>query len=154
MARHNPSNDGIDHVNVYSRGNTRLGRYLSNFFAMDPPIETEDGSFVSIEGYWYWLSVDPTNPRREELRTASGSSAKALGRRLRGNDWPEVPRFQEKICSAIRTKILISPGCMEQLSQNRLPFAHYYVMGGEVREPKEGKWILQCILDVQLELQS
>ena len=46
-----PAEDGITHVNVYSRGLTTLGRWLSNFAHC--PIETEDGPFASIEGYWY-----------------------------------------------------------------------------------------------------
>ena len=47
-----PSTDGIDHINIYSKGKTSLGRWLSNF--AKSPIETEDGHFDSIEGYWYW----------------------------------------------------------------------------------------------------
>ena len=26
-----PSKDGIDHINIYSKGKTELGKYLSNF---------------------------------------------------------------------------------------------------------------------------
>jgi len=47
--------DGIDHINLYSRGHTELGQYLSNFAYT--PIQTEDGRFNSIEAYWYWLNT-------------------------------------------------------------------------------------------------
>jgi hypothetical protein len=39
--------DGIDHINVYSKGKTPLSRFLSNFAEAD--LETEDGNFASIE---------------------------------------------------------------------------------------------------------
>ena len=48
-----PQNDGITHINVYSKGKTTLGRWLTNF--AHTPIDTIDGHFESIEGYWYWL---------------------------------------------------------------------------------------------------
>lgn len=53
--------DGIDHINVYSKGKTALGRFLSNFAQVD--LETKNGNFSSVEAYWYWLTcpafVDP-----------------------------------------------------------------------------------------------
>ena len=45
----NPQNDGVDHINIYSKGLTELGRFLSNFEHI--LITTEDGDFNSIEGY-------------------------------------------------------------------------------------------------------
>jgi hypothetical protein len=50
-----PSEDGVTHINVYSRGNTELGRLLSNF-AHTPFSHPEFGEFASVEGFWYWLS--------------------------------------------------------------------------------------------------
>ena len=46
--------DGVDHINIYSKGNTVLGRFLTNF-AYSPTM-TSDGMFNSIEGYWQWHS--------------------------------------------------------------------------------------------------
>jgi hypothetical protein len=48
--------DGITHINIYSKGKTELGRWLSNFTYH--PIETEDGKFDSVEGYWVINHID------------------------------------------------------------------------------------------------
>lgn len=68
-----PNEDGISHINVYSKGRTGIGRFLSNFTFY--PIHTVDGEFHSIEGYWYWLTC-----RDDRLRYLHGYEAKKLGR--------------------------------------------------------------------------
>lgn len=65
--------DGVTHINVYSRGETAVGRWLSNFTRCS--LETEDGNFESIEGYWYWLTTHDC-----ELRELHGFLAKKVGR--------------------------------------------------------------------------
>lgn len=65
--------DGETHINIYSRGATEIGRWLSNFSYS--PIVTEDGSFNSIEGYWYWIQT-----HNDSLRSLHGFSAKKIGK--------------------------------------------------------------------------
>ena len=48
-----PENDGIDHINVYSKGKTVLGRALSNFSYSRIRIPFL-GTFLSVEAFWYW----------------------------------------------------------------------------------------------------
>ena len=71
----NVEEDGITHVNIYSQGKTKLGKWLSNF--SHTPIDTEDGHFESIEGYWYWLVTDNIN--KDILRGLYGYEAKKPG---------------------------------------------------------------------------
>jgi len=97
-----PSEDGITHINIYSKGKTEIGRFASNFAFS--PFECEDGKFDSIEGYWYWLTINPSNPRRDELRKLYGFEAKRIGRELRGKDWNLDEEFKKKICNAIKIK--------------------------------------------------
>ena len=52
----NLEDDGITHINVYSKGATALGRALSNF-ARIPVMVVPNGRFESVEAYWYWLRV-------------------------------------------------------------------------------------------------
>lgn len=132
--------DGVDHINIYSKGATELGRALSNF--ADLPVQTLDGPFHSIEGYWYWLSIPPGTPRREELRLASRWHAKGLGRELRGADWVADPAFKLRIIVAMAAKLILHPDVRDQLAQSTLPFRHYYVYDDKVVEPKEGGWII------------
>ena len=143
----NPQEDGVTHLNVYSQGQTSLGRFLSNFYNWI--IETEDGVFDSIEGYWYWLGCE--HPDRDQLRTVSGAKAKKLGRELRGKDWQSDDEFKRKICAAISLKIKSHPAKWKELRDNTLPLAHYYVFGGKVVEPSDGAWILEHIQSVAKE---
>ena len=137
----NVEEDGITHVNIYSQGKTKLGKWLSNF--SHTPIDTEDGHFESIEGYWYWLVTDNIN--KDILRGLYGYEAKKTGRELRGSDWQESDEFKNKICKAIKTKIKSNQEMFNLLKDNKLPLVHYYVFNGFVKEPKEGKWIIDYI---------
>lgn len=135
----NPKNDGIDHINIYSKGSTALGRFLSNF--ADCHIKTEDGYFRTIEGYWYWLST-----KHEPLRDFVGWQAKQVGRKLRGKDWDGSPEFQDKISKAIIIKILQDEWAKEQLVKTvQLPLYHYYMYNDQIVMPKDGLWILELI---------
>lgn len=132
--------DGIDHINIYSKGKTKLGRALSNFSHLR--VNTIDGSFESIEGYWYWLGCNDKN--KEKLRKCYGFSAKKLGRELRAKDWNNDGIFKIKILSAMLDKLLRYPNLFEVFKKSSLPFKHYYCFGypPKIIEPKNGKWIV------------
>lgn len=139
-----PSQDGITHLNVYSKGKTPLGRFLSNF--AHTPIETMDGHFESVEGYIYWL-VSEGSPDREQLRSVYGFAAKKLGRRLSTLDFGNVPKgFTGKVCMAITTKVLRNREMLNQLQANTLPLTHYYVMWGKVIDPNNFGWTCEHLL--------
>lgn len=138
---HNPENDGVDHINVYSKAKTNLGRWLSNFALQ--PITTEDGPFDSIEGYWYWLNCN--HKEKDKLRAVSGWEAKQLGRRLGAKDWNHTDLFKNKIRKAISIKLSCDKKLLDELKKSVLPLAHYYVYGDKVVEVKEAQWILDHI---------
>ena len=132
-----PSEEGVTHINAYSKSNTKLGRLLSNF--CHTPFQCRDGIFKSVEGYWYWLSTN--HSERDRLRLAYGYNAKKLGRELRGDDWPADPEFQEKILKACWQKIIQNADVKTELRDSTLPIVHYYEYGGKVVVPEQGKWI-------------
>lgn len=125
----NPNNDGIDHINIYSKGKTELGRMLTNFSKF--PIQTKAGSFMSVEGYWYWLNIEPCE-EREQLRKCYGFWAKKTGKEILQTKQRVLDdEFEHKILLAIwykfrRNAHLILPEYRE------LPFYHYYNYGGKV----------------------
>lgn len=138
--------DGIDHINVYSKGATSIGRFLSNF--TKAPFTCEDGNFDSIEGYWYWLSC-----KDDKLRTLSGWTAKSYGRQVRAKDWCDDPEFKRKICAAIKAKVVKhSPSSLLFEMTENLPFKHYYVYGNKIVEPTEGKWIIEYLEKLRKEI--
>lgn len=133
--------DGIDHINVYSKGKTSLGRFLTNFSRT--PFKCEDGKFVSIEGYWYWLGC-----KDDKLRTLSGYAAKAYGRMVGAPDWNDSEEFRRKILAAIDIKLKESPFFIK-LKECKLPLVHYYVYGTKIVQPTGGEWILDHLSQYQ-----
>ena len=145
--------DGLDHINVYSKGKTQLGRLLSNFSYS--PINIEDGYFASIESYWYWLLC--SHPEKDRLRKSWGFDSKKLGRELGAKDWPspyELSSFQDKIKRAIKSKIHSSKTLESELTRSVLPIEHYYVYGNKIVNVKEAKWIIDYIDSERAELKS
>jgi hypothetical protein len=134
-----PECDGIDHLNVYSQGKTALGRFLSNFSYS--PIETVDGHFDSIEGYWYWLG-SAVIPSREKLRTLAGHEAKEYGRFIQSSEFSDAVDFKDKILAAVAVKLESNPAMKESLRVLRIPLAHYYVYGTKVVPVPGTKWLL------------
>ena len=143
----NPNNDGVDHLNVFSKAKTWLGVFLSNF--SDCNVVTEDGPFRTIEGYWYWLSC-----RDDRLRTTSGFESKRLGRNLRSRDYIKSEEFNKKILKAIALKLVGNERCITELKACKLPIVHYYVYGNRVIEPKDGLWMMSFLDAFRLELQK
>lgn len=125
----NPLEDGKTHLNVYSKANTELGKFCSNFAYC--PIETEDGHFDSIEGYWGWLGISEDHPLREEFRHLSGPEAKLKKDNIykQGDPGRIDPDFNRKIRDAIHLKFQ-TPQAIEMLSKYvdllSLPVVHYY----------------------------
>ena len=134
-----PGEDGITHINVYSKGKTELGVALSNF-TYAPFIHPEDGEFNYVEGYWYWLGC-----KDDRLRKLCGYKAKELGRELRAKDWREDEETKRKVRLALDAKIKQDPLLQRLLKESSLPFEHYYVYGDKLVEVKKGRWVLEHI---------
>lgn len=138
----NPAQDGIDHINIYTKGATELGRFLSNFAHC--PIVTEDGPFRTIEGLWYWLIV-----KDDRLRTTNGFESKKLGRQNSKQDWLEDDESKEKIKRAISIKIESQPRMLKELIKSTLPLTHYYCYGDKVINVPAASWIIEHIESVR-----
>lgn len=137
----NPEEDGLTHINIYSKGATPLGRWLTNF-AESPFTHPVHGQFKSIEGFWYWLK---TGKKHDTLRTLHGWQAKEQGKKYPSE---ECENFEQIIKTAIRAKLIANPQMLGALIQSSLPLAHYYVYGGKpVHAGYE--WIVLYIEDIR-----
>lgn len=138
-----PEEDGITHVNIYSQGKTQLGRMLSNFDRFE--IETEDGTFNSVEGYWYWLSIEDCK-EKEVLRNLYGYNAKKIGNDLKNRFNKRMDEdFENKILNAIWYKVRRNRYLFTEDIKN-LPFEHYYNFGGKiVNVKKKYLWMIEGI---------
>ena len=148
---YSPLTEGKDHINMYSRSSTALGRLLSNF-AYTPFVHPEYGKFASVEGFYFWVS---TGFQHHKLKVMSGYGAKQYG-----GAFPrvELDDFEKKIREAIRLKIEQNPKLKKLLLECDLPIAHYYYYGKpencKVIELSEHNYMLEEIEAVRTELKA
>lgn len=159
-----PRQDGITHINFYTRGATRLGRLGTNL--ADVPVHHPvHGRFRSAEGLWYYLK---TGRSHEELRSMDGFQSKAFGRGL-PTVWYE--QFQEDFKVALEWKFENHPELKQLLTESTLPLEHYYYYGSKkpltaleldnldqetqirkmysIVEPKDVRWLTQFFVDLR-----
>lgn len=146
-----PATDGIDHINIYSRGKTPLGKMLSNF-AHTPFTHRRYGAFASIEAFWYWVSIGEAGRyhhqvEAEVLKTFYGFKAKDYGRRLREKAFNETKAYllksqdeqwtsEQCIKEAMLAKIEQNKPLAEMLRTSTLPLTHYYAWGDDPKNQK------------------
>ena len=140
----NPEDDGVTHINVYSKASTRLGYLLSNF-AHTPFYHPKHGRFASMEGFYYWLK---TGKQHEHLKNLYGFKAKQEGKRFES---VQIVYFEKTLTRAVMLKIIQTPELLSLLSKNTLPFYHYYVYGGThvVDRTEQSEWLLKAIVKTQ-----
>lgn len=174
-----PENDGVDHINIYSKGLTELGRMLTNFYRYRIDIP-EAGSFYSLEGFWYWLFCNNIIAYHQSqglyftldkeilsgidgLRYQSGFHAKAAGRdlvkRLPESPWTEpTEEFKAAFVEALKIKIHTIPGLGQAFIESYpKPLLHYYVYGRDsarpnIKVPASGEWLCKVLTDYREEL--
>jgi hypothetical protein len=130
--------DGKDHINIWFKGDTELGRMLSHFYAM-PFVHPYFGPFHSMEGFWYYIK---TAEHDDKLRSLSGVEAKKAGKQF---TQIMVDDFQDIIMAANFHKIDQNPHLKELFVASTLPFEYYYRHGpgGVVIRPSEGNnWLV------------
>ena len=115
-------NDGKDHINIYSRGQTTLGTMLSHFY----PAHFKHpylGPFDCMEGLWYYVR---SGVKDDALRSLVGIQAKryAKEKELPLNRFREFP---EVIMDANCQKIVQNQEIYDEFVKSTLPFDHYYL---------------------------
>lgn len=138
--------DGLTHINVYSKGKTKLGRLLSNFahtpFVLHDLWETLE--FASVEGYWYWFKTGI-----DKFRSLHGAEAKRLGKAAsQSNREPSRDELEQ----VYRAKLRQHPSIAESLAASSLPLAHYYVYGGQKVNADKYLWTVELWEKLRSEL--
>lgn len=130
--QYDPAQDGISHVNVYTKAATPLGRAMSNM--TDSHIDhPRYGHFRCLEGLWYFLK---TGKKHDIFRVMNGWDCKRKGKEL-DSVWDQ--NFQREFKVGIICKILTSDTLQQQLKLSSAPFVHYYFYG---REPGKQKLVV------------
>lgn len=120
----NYKKDGVDHINIYSKSETKLGKMLSNFYHFE--FDTDYGIFQSIEGYWYYVGINTSDDNKNILKTLYGFQAKQVGKELKKKYGDRIELdFEKKIFTCIYTKVLANKHLLNENNIN-LPLTHYY----------------------------
>lgn len=115
--------DGIDCINVYSKGKTLLGRELSNF--AHTPFKGTVLQFESVEGWWYWFT---TGKKYDHLASLWGFCAKKEGRKY-SKEFDITPNILKMV---YKLKIDHNANVRQMLIKSHLPFTHYYEYNGKI----------------------
>ena len=142
MTEISPDTDGINHINIYSKGKTELGRLLTNF-AHTPFTYHPYGEFASVESFWYWAK---SGMQHEDLRLLHGFKAKQQGKLKQR---VECNGFNDLILEAIRCKLRQNRALRDILTNSNLPLEHYYAYGNKgdykVIHLQQYQWIVDEI---------
>lgn len=131
----NPSEDGVTHINVYTRGTTSLGRCLSNL--SDCNIEHPYfGHFRNLEGLWFYMKTGFVD---DSFRILKGMHAREHGKKMPSKNYP---LFNKMFRLGMLEKLERNPALQKQLCENELPLAHYYVYGDRVQYLRHHQWQL------------
>lgn len=146
----NPDEDGVTHINIYSKGKTELGRQLSNFY--HSPFKYLGIEWTSVEALWYYLRTGDSS-----VASLFGYTAKKVGRQIMQaapDSIREVDEdFKETLLEGIRCKLRQNKRILRNLVNSDLPLEHYYCYGKDgnckVYDLPEYKWIVDEIIRIR-----
>jgi len=151
-----PENDGIDHINVYSRGKTLAGRMLTNFAAT--PFTMHGRRFASAEGFYQSMLFND-QATRLQIASTTGREAKRWGKKAHVTpgdmvllwDGRQAPyaseEFYAEAMRGVRCKFEQNPEIAELLvATGDLPLEHYYVIWGKQVQPGGSREIFVATL--------
>lgn len=154
-----PENDGVDHINVYSKSRSKLGRMLSNF--AHTPFTLEENRFESIESWWYWSKMNNINKsvlfpifneeQLYEIKTLIGKEAKDYFRLLYKGDSHEFNPESFELRIAYLRKLEEHPEIKKMLMDNDLPIAHYYMMFDKKISAESYLWTAKLWEEIKLD---
>jgi predicted NAD-dependent protein-ADP-ribosyltransferase YbiA (DUF1768 family) len=131
-----PENDGIDHINVFSKSRSKLGRMLSNF--AHTPFTLDGNKFESVESWWYWTKMNNINKsvlfpifsdeQLDTIRFLIGKDAKSYFRELHKADSSSFSPEPFELKRTYLQKLEENPDVKKELMENKLPIDHYYMM--------------------------
>ena len=143
-----PKQDGIDHINIWTKARTPLGKQLSNLAYKDFT-HPRYGYFNTMEGFWHWLA---TGKQHEIFRSVSGFKAKTESKNYNKVNNPD---FEKEICEALTCRFNEHRDMLFNFVDSHLPFKHYFVYGDRVQDQTEKyQWMIDYYHEYREYLQS
>lgn len=128
--------DGIDHINIYSNGQSELGRELSleTRCKFKHPIL---GPFTSMTGYWTFVK---SYSHSDAYRNKPAKSCLFLSKKQ--NDVKkQVINFTSIILEGMYYRIISDEKLVQDVKESTLPFDMYYVKKVDQAQPSTNKII-------------
>lgn len=160
MDKHEIFDDGITHINVYSKSRCLLGRLLSNF--AHTPFEIDGLSFMSVESWWYYFKMLNINnsmlfpifdeEQITQVRNSIGKEAKNKFRELYKDDSKDFNPSPEEVRSVYLIKANSNLDVYSLLVNSKLPFTHYYVMFNKKISADKYLWTAELWEEIKQEL--
>ena len=154
-----PENDGLDHINVYSKSRSKLGRMLSNF--AHTPITINEIRFESVESWWYWKKMNNINNsslfplfiqfQLLKIRTLVGKYAKAYFRENYKEDSKQFNPSRQELKETYLQKLIEHPEIKKILIENTLPIDHYYMMFDKKISAESTMWTAKLWEEIKKE---
>lgn len=140
-------NDGKDHINIYTKGKTFLGRFLSNLYPA--PVETKkSGYFYSAEALWYYLTREDSECFRN---IKDPFTCKTVGR-MKPKKKIDMKYVYSEMSEAIKYKVANNEPVKRMLRSSDKPFTHYYEYGGKKIFPQNQEWLSESVENLRKEL--
>lgn len=123
-----PDTDGIDHINIYTKGKTPVGKALTN---LSPYTFMYEGDrFMSVEGFWYYHKMKILGLPYEHFKTMRGFQAKNAGGKNKLDLSPDqFEEFKIIMIEGMKCRLRQNPKLLKLLVDSDLPFKHYYGYG-------------------------
>ena len=137
----NPKLDGVEHINIWAKGATWLGKFLSHRTLCE--LNLPEGRFLCVSAYWYHLTCKEDSRLNRVHDWETELLATQLSPLPRKQQLPAA-ELQAKIKKALDAKIKWSDYWQEEFTESELPFLHYYLdaEGNVVDESRKYRWLL------------
>ncbi len=151
--------DGREHINVYSKGRTLLGRKLSNFADIPTMVEIDGETikFKNVESLWFYLKIYLTFGEKDtNLLDMEGYEAKEYGSKRLKLSRPltteEREYFIDIMKKGIEWKIRNNDALREEFKANykKIPYAHYYNYSGNIITLPEHQWLVDFLNELEV----
>lgn len=112
--------DGIDHINIWEKGETELGVVLNHSISL-PFNHSLLGRFGNMEAFWHYVQSEE---RDDRIRMMEGYTLKNFARKLTPS---RVINFRAIIMDANYQRIKQYEPIVQEMINSTLPFDCYYV---------------------------
>ena len=133
--------DGVTHINIYSKGANWLGKFLSHRTLCE--LNMSEGRFLCLAAYWYHLTCKEDSRLNRVHDWETELLATQLSPLPKKQQLPAA-ELQAKIKKALDQKLKWSEYWKEEFTESTLPFLYYHLdaEGNVVDESRKYRWLL------------